>query len=242
MTASKYRLHQAGTLNSSFEVGMRKLVLDASGLTQQRTLRFPDANGASGQLLSTDGAGNLSYVTRVTSVAASGGSTGLTVSGGPITTTGTLTLGGTLAIASGGTGQTTANAALNVLLPSQPGNSQRVLTSNGTNTNWVLPERVYTSAGLVTGPKTFVGNAVSNGSGVWTVSITAAGFTTITGVSVVCANAGTTATTQPWATILSATTVSISGYIVRPVNAVVLAGAPTQFVASGTVYVTVHGT
>ena len=40
----------------------------------------------------------------VTSVAVSGGTTGLTTSGGPITTTGTITLGGTLAVANGGTG------------------------------------------------------------------------------------------------------------------------------------------
>lgn len=49
----------------------------------------------------------------VTSVAASGGSTGLTFSGSPITTSGTLTLAGTLASDHGGTGQTTyANGQL----------------------------------------------------------------------------------------------------------------------------------
>lgn len=47
----------------------------------------------------------------VTSVAASGGTTGLTFSGSPITTSGTLTLGGTLAVANGGTGATTAPTA-----------------------------------------------------------------------------------------------------------------------------------
>ena len=47
----------------------------------------------------------------VTSVAASGGTTGLTFSGSPITSSGTLTLGGTLAVASGGTGATTASNA-----------------------------------------------------------------------------------------------------------------------------------
>jgi hypothetical protein len=47
----------------------------------------------------------------VTSVAMSGGTTGLTVAGGPITSAGTLTLGGTLAVANGGTGATTAAAA-----------------------------------------------------------------------------------------------------------------------------------
>lgn len=44
----------------------------------------------------------------VTSVNASGGTTGLTFSGGPITTTGTLTLAGTLGVANGGTGTTTS--------------------------------------------------------------------------------------------------------------------------------------
>lgn len=39
----------------------------------------------------------------VTSVALSGGTTGLTVTGSPITTSGTITLGGTVAVASGGT-------------------------------------------------------------------------------------------------------------------------------------------
>ena len=48
----------------------------------------------------------------VSSVAASGGTTGLTFSGSPITTSGTLTLGGTLAVANGGTGATSAAAAL----------------------------------------------------------------------------------------------------------------------------------
>lgn len=42
----------------------------------------------------------------VTSVAISGGTTGLTFTGGPITTSGTFTAGGTLAIANGGTGLT----------------------------------------------------------------------------------------------------------------------------------------
>jgi len=42
----------------------------------------------------------------VTSVDVSGGTTGLTTSGGPITTNGTITLAGTLAATNGGTGQT----------------------------------------------------------------------------------------------------------------------------------------
>jgi hypothetical protein len=75
----------------------------------------------------------------VTSVALSGGTTGLTVSGSPITTSGTITLAGTLAVANGGTGATTLTAN-NVILGNgtsavqfvAPGTSGNVLTSNGT--------------------------------------------------------------------------------------------------------------
>ena len=44
----------------------------------------------------------------VTSVDVSGGTTGLTTSGGPVTGSGTITLAGTLAVANGGTGVTTS--------------------------------------------------------------------------------------------------------------------------------------
>lgn len=47
----------------------------------------------------------------VTSINVSGGGTGLTTSGGPVTTSGTVTLAGTLNVASGGTAATTASGA-----------------------------------------------------------------------------------------------------------------------------------
>ena len=43
----------------------------------------------------------------------------------------------TVTIAQGGTGQTTANAALNALLPAQSGQAGKVLQTNGTSTSWV---------------------------------------------------------------------------------------------------------
>jgi hypothetical protein len=43
---------------------------------------------------------------------------------------------GTLPIAAGGTGQTTANSAFNALAPSQSSNSGKYLTTDGTNTSW----------------------------------------------------------------------------------------------------------
>jgi hypothetical protein len=72
----------------------------------------------------------------VLSVDVSGGTTGLTTSGGPVTSSGTITLAGTLAIASGGTGQTTANTAFNALAPSQTSNAGKYLTTDGTNSSW----------------------------------------------------------------------------------------------------------
>lgn len=67
----------------------------------------------------------------VTSIDVSGGTTGLTTSGGPITAAGTITLGGTLALANGGTGATSAQAALNTLASSVTNGSY--LRGNGTN-------------------------------------------------------------------------------------------------------------
>ena len=69
--------------------------------------------GLSGQLLRTGGASaDPSWYTvtgagTVTSVNASGGTTGMTFTGGPVTVSGTLTMSGTLATANGGTGLTT---------------------------------------------------------------------------------------------------------------------------------------
>ena len=57
----------------------------------------------------------------VSSINVSGGTTGLTASGGPITTTGTITLGGTLGVGNGGTGATSFT-------------SGRVLLGNGAAT------------------------------------------------------------------------------------------------------------
>ncbi len=85
-------------------------------------------------------AANDQYVGTVTSVAASGGTTGLTFSGSPITTAGTLTLGGTLGVANGGTGGTASPAAGAVAYGTgtayaftSAGTAGQVLVSNGTS-------------------------------------------------------------------------------------------------------------
>ena len=70
---------------------------------------------------------------------------------------------GTVAIANGGTGQTTANAAFNALAPSQTSNSGKYLTSDGTNTAWAFPSlSTKTSAYTLTSTdSTILGNATS---------------------------------------------------------------------------------
>lgn len=88
-------------------------------------------------IASTGGGGGGSGT--VTSVDVSGGTTGLTYSGGPVTTSGTITMAGTLVVGNGGTGATTLTAnsvvlgngtgAVQVVAPGTSGN---VLTSNGT--------------------------------------------------------------------------------------------------------------
>ena len=47
-----------------------------------------------------------------------------------------ISLSAPVSIANGGTGQTTANAALNALLPTQTGNAGEYLTTDGTNASW----------------------------------------------------------------------------------------------------------
>lgn len=82
---------------------------------------------------------NFSYLeTQITSITAgvvtiSGGSTGLLPN---VPTGGNVILSGTLNIANGGTGSTTANGALNAILPSQVGQAGKFLTTDGTNTSW----------------------------------------------------------------------------------------------------------
>lgn len=106
----------------------------------------------------------------VTSVDVSGGTTGLTFSGGPITGAGTITTAGTLIVANGGTGATTASAARVNLLPNLSGHTGEVLAVNaaGTDVEWI-------AAGGGSGTVTSVGLTAPVGFAVTGSPITSSG-------------------------------------------------------------------
>ena len=83
---------------------------------------------------------------------------------------------GVLGILNGGTGQTTANAALNALLPSQTGNAGTYLTTNGTNSSWLsVPATAWSTPGTIgsTTPNTGAFTTVSGTTGTFTSTLTA---------------------------------------------------------------------
>ena len=139
-TGTVQGLTLSGTVTSSGNLTLGGSLADVD-LTSQVTGNLPLANGGTGASLTDpeadrilfwdDSTGATRFLTvgsglqisdttlsstdaggTVTSVNVSGGTTGLTTSGGPVTTSGTITLAGTLAVANGGTGSTTASGAL----------------------------------------------------------------------------------------------------------------------------------
>ena len=121
----------------------------------------------------------------VTSVNADGSTTGMTFTGGPVISSGTLTLGGTLALTNGGTGATSAVAAL-TSLGAYPANNP-----NGYNTGTVTTASVVTAngvSGTVANPTTTPAITIVLGAIVPT-SVAATG--TVTGTNVSGTTSGT---------------------------------------------------
>jgi hypothetical protein len=130
--------------------------------TANQSIRINSAGTAWEAYTPTGGSGT------VTSVGLSGGTTGLTVASSPVTTSGTMTLGGTLAVANGGTG-----------LTATPSNGQLDI-GNGTG---------FTRTTLTAGS----GISITNGSGSITIAATGGGgaVTSVSGSGAITASPST---------------------------------------------------
>jgi len=83
-------------------------------------------------------------------VAVSGGTTGLTTSGGPVTGAGTITFAGTLAVASGGTGVTTSTGSGANVLGTGPTLSAPIFSTIVNTGTLTLPTSTDTLVGRAT--------------------------------------------------------------------------------------------
>jgi hypothetical protein len=126
------------TRTAANTITARSLAVSGTGLT------VTNADGVSGNPTVTSNAtsGNVgsAIVSRDASGNFSAGTITATLSGNATTATSctgnAANVTGTVAIANGGTGQTTAANAINALVPSQTGNSGKILTTNGSVVSW----------------------------------------------------------------------------------------------------------
>lgn len=183
---------------SNVASGTLAVTYGGTGATTASTARvnlLPSYTGNAGKILALNALGtdtewvSAGGVGSVTSVNANSSVSGLSFAGGPITSAGTLTLSGTLGVASGGTGTTslTSGAVLigagtSAVTSVSPGTSGNVLTSNGSA--WVS-----TAANASSGVTT-----ISFGTTGLTPSTATNGAVSVAGTLVV-ANGGTGSTT-----------------------------------------------
>lgn len=97
------------------------------------------------------------------------------------------------------------------------------------------------SGTLVTDPICAAFSTTTNSSGVWSVNISAVGFTHIHSVNVTAKSPDNTNANSYTATLSSVSTTSVGGYVFKP-NAILIGGSPIQSAGNNvTVYVTVIG-
>ena len=123
----------------------------------------------------------------VTSVNADGSTTGMSFTGGPIISSGTLTLGGTLALSNGGTGATSAGAAL-TSLGAYPAANPNGYTSNAGTVTTASVVTANGVSGTVANPTTTPAITIVLGAIVPT-SVAATG--TVTGSNLTGSSSGT---------------------------------------------------
>jgi hypothetical protein len=231
-----------GTGYSSYSNG-QLLIGNASGGLTKATLTAGSGititNGNGSITLSAAGAG----LGTVSSVDVSGGSTGLTFSGGPITTVGTITMAGTLGAgyggsgftsytqgqllignASGGLSKATLTAGSNVTITNGDGTITISATGGGGGSGTVT--QVNTGTGLTGGPVTTTGTISLADTAVTTGTYTYATLTVDQQGRLTAASSGTAPVTSVTATSpvassggttpvisMPAATSSVSGYL-----------------------------
>jgi hypothetical protein len=168
-----------GTANSLILGGTTAAAATVTTLRIDSTLSLAGTTGTSGQVLTSNGASaptwqSVAGVGTVTSIDVSGGTTGLTTSGGPVTGSGTITLAGTLAAVNGGTGQS-SYAIGNLLYASTTtalsklaiGTTGQVLTVTAGIPAWATPTTGTVTSVAGTGTVnglTLTGTVTSSGS------------------------------------------------------------------------------
>lgn len=169
-----------GIADNTILPGLQGIVLpkgqtaDRSPIPVNGTLRYNDET-ANFEGYANNVWGSIAVGAGVTSVDASGGSTGMTFSGGPITSTGVLTLGGTLTPSNGGTGATTLTGYVK-------GNGTATMTASATVPTTDLSGTISNTQ-LANSSITINGNSVSLGGSTTITASTTSTLTIGTGLS-----------------------------------------------------------
>jgi hypothetical protein len=179
----------------------------ANAAPTARVNLLPSYGGNAGKLLALNaGATDVEWISAggagtVTSVNASTAISGLSFSGGPVTSAGTLTLSGTLGVQGGGTGTTslTSGAVLigagtSAVTSVSPGTAANVLTSNGSA--WV--SQAPSGGGAVS-------SVTGSGSGISVSPTTGAVVVSNTGVTSIVAGTNVTISGATGAVTINAT-------------------------------------